>query len=227
MRIENQGKCLKMSLGQSLFGFFFVVAQMAILPSGLAIWTYNIGGKACQSLRRVATCKPGKPGLTSFSETLTLFFIQFLLFRKMKVLYRTGKMVSRFTRIRRKNWLATRLSIMRWQILTTCLFTPIFSRFFYSYNCQNVSKTGQNTETNRSNSDVNNPSYFSWSVTNLRDRLPAFSPFLGVGGGGGRITMLSPVPGNYVLTAKLVLANLSAFLFLHLCSVRFVSFTIR
>ena len=25
--------------------------------------------------RRVATCKPGKPGLTSFSETLALFFI--------------------------------------------------------------------------------------------------------------------------------------------------------
>ena len=28
--------------------------------------------------RRVATCKPGKPGLTSFTETLALFFIQFL-----------------------------------------------------------------------------------------------------------------------------------------------------
>ena len=27
--------------------------------------------------RRVATCKPGKPRLTSFSETLVLFFIQF------------------------------------------------------------------------------------------------------------------------------------------------------
>ena len=26
--------------------------------------------------RRVATCKPGKPGLTSFSETLALSFIQ-------------------------------------------------------------------------------------------------------------------------------------------------------
>ena len=37
------------------------------------------------SVRRVATCKPGKPGLTSFSETLALFFIQFLSFRKMKV----------------------------------------------------------------------------------------------------------------------------------------------
>ena len=36
-------------------------------------------------IRRVATCKPGKPGLTSFSETLALFFIQFLSFRKMKL----------------------------------------------------------------------------------------------------------------------------------------------
>ena len=35
--------------------------------------------------RRVATCKQGKPGLTSFSETLALFFIQFLSFRKMRV----------------------------------------------------------------------------------------------------------------------------------------------
>ena len=35
--------------------------------------------------RRVAICKPGKPGLTSFSETLALFFLQFLSFRKMKV----------------------------------------------------------------------------------------------------------------------------------------------
>ena len=36
-------------------------------------------------IRRVATCKPGKPGLTSFTETLALFFIQFLSFRKMKI----------------------------------------------------------------------------------------------------------------------------------------------
>ena len=35
--------------------------------------------------RRVAICKPGKPGLTSFSETLALFLIQFLSFRKMKL----------------------------------------------------------------------------------------------------------------------------------------------
>ena len=38
-----------------------------------------------ETCRRVATCKPGKPGLTSFSETLALFFTQFLSFRKMKV----------------------------------------------------------------------------------------------------------------------------------------------
>ena len=38
--------------------------------------------------RLEATCKLGKPGLTSFSETLALFFIQFLSFRKMKVLDR-------------------------------------------------------------------------------------------------------------------------------------------
>ena len=36
-------------------------------------------------VRRVAACKPGKPGLTSFSETLALFFMQFFSFRKMKV----------------------------------------------------------------------------------------------------------------------------------------------
>ena len=36
-------------------------------------------------IRSVATCKTGKPELTSFSETLALFFIQFLSFCKMKV----------------------------------------------------------------------------------------------------------------------------------------------
>ena len=40
-------------------------------------------------IRRVATCKPGMPGLTSFSETLTLFFH----FGKRR--YRTNKMVPR------------------------------------------------------------------------------------------------------------------------------------
>ena len=37
------------------------------------------------NIRRVATCMPGKPGPTSFSKTLALFFIQFVSFRKMKV----------------------------------------------------------------------------------------------------------------------------------------------
>ena len=44
------------------------------------------------STRHVATCKLGKPRLTSFSETLALFFIQFVSFWKMKVV-RTDKMV--------------------------------------------------------------------------------------------------------------------------------------
>ena len=35
----------------------------------------------------VATCKPGT-GLTSFSETLAIFFIQFLSFQKIEVQYR-------------------------------------------------------------------------------------------------------------------------------------------
>ena len=43
-----------------------------------AIKSYVRGVATC-------TCKPDKPGLTSFSEALALFFIQFLSFRKMKV----------------------------------------------------------------------------------------------------------------------------------------------
>ena len=54
---------------------------------------------------RVATCKPGKPGLTSFSETLALFFIQFLSFRKMKVQDRHNVNPG----LPEKNWLTTRL----------------------------------------------------------------------------------------------------------------------
>ena len=42
--------------------------------------------------RRVATCKPGKFGVTSFFDTLALFFIRlFLSFRKMKVQDRQKK----------------------------------------------------------------------------------------------------------------------------------------
>ena len=55
--------------------------------------------------RRVATCKPGKPRLTIFSETLALFFVQFLSFRKMKAQDRQNGPSG----LPEKNWLATRL----------------------------------------------------------------------------------------------------------------------
>ena len=42
-------------------------------------------GREKNTGRRVATCKPGKPGLTNFSKTLALFFIQFLSFWKMRI----------------------------------------------------------------------------------------------------------------------------------------------
>ena len=58
-------------------------------------------------VRSVATYKPGKPGLTSFSETLALFFIQFLSFRKMKVQDRQNGPSG----LRELNWLATRLIV--------------------------------------------------------------------------------------------------------------------
>ena len=58
-------------------------------------------------IRRVATCKPGEPGLISFSETLALFFIQFLSFRKMKVQDRQNGPSG----LPEKNWLATHLYI--------------------------------------------------------------------------------------------------------------------
>ena len=47
--------------------------------------TVNYHRRLSNVVRRVATCKPGKPRLTSFPETLALFFIQFLSFRKIKV----------------------------------------------------------------------------------------------------------------------------------------------
>ena len=59
------------------------------------------------AVRRVATCKPGKPGLTSFSETLALFFIQFLSFRKMKIEDKQNGPSG----LPEKNWLATRLAV--------------------------------------------------------------------------------------------------------------------
>ena len=56
----------------------------------------------------MATYKPGKPGLTSFSETLALFFIQFLSFWKMKVQDRQ----NRPSGLPEKNWLATCLGAL-------------------------------------------------------------------------------------------------------------------
>ena len=61
--------------------------------------------------RRVATCKPGKPRLTSFSETLALFFIQFLSFvsfQKLKVKDRQNGPSKSFRGLSEKaGWLRT------------------------------------------------------------------------------------------------------------------------
>ena len=62
-----------------------------MLSSHAGYWKYDkseilqLKFEFCSAHRRVATCKQGKPGLTSFSETLALFFIQFLSFGKMRV----------------------------------------------------------------------------------------------------------------------------------------------
>ena len=62
-----------------------------MLSSHAGYWKYDkseilqLKFEFCSAHRRVATCKQGKPGLTSFSKTLALFFIQFLSFRKMGV----------------------------------------------------------------------------------------------------------------------------------------------
>ena len=61
--------------------------------------------KVSMVTRRVATCKPGKPGLASFSKTQSIFLIQFLSFRKMKVRDRQNGPSG----LPEKNWLATRL----------------------------------------------------------------------------------------------------------------------
>ena len=71
----------------------------------------------CTIFRRVGTCKPGKPGLTSFSETLALFFIQFLSFRKMKVQDRQNEFEI-IPGLPEKNWLATCLILTRVKTLT-------------------------------------------------------------------------------------------------------------
>ena len=65
--------------------------RLPLLSSHAGYWKYDkseilqLKFEFCIAHRRVATCKQGKPGLTSFSETLALFFIQFLSFRKMRV----------------------------------------------------------------------------------------------------------------------------------------------
>ena len=71
---------------------------------------HNIGAQVCFSQlehmihgRRVATCKPGKPGLTSFSETLGTFLhsISFILENEG-----TGQ-TKWSLGLTGKNWLAT------------------------------------------------------------------------------------------------------------------------
>ena len=72
----NYFETVKLRLSASLI-FFIGDLQRRVLQLVFQILT--------SISRRVATCKPGKPGLTSFSETLAFFFIQFISFRKMKV----------------------------------------------------------------------------------------------------------------------------------------------
>ena len=75
-------------------GMSVVKATLSFLRTILSADLSSLSLSACSILclihflspvRRVATCKPGKPGLTSFSETLALFFIKFLSSRKIKV----------------------------------------------------------------------------------------------------------------------------------------------
>ena len=94
--------------------------------------------------RRVATCKPGRPGLTSFSETLVVFFIQFLSFGKMKAQDRQNGPSG----LPEKDWLATRLMYEARQVDTwpfprkcfvqhprsragTCLRAVVRFKFFF------------------------------------------------------------------------------------------------
>ena len=59
---------------------------------GLKLIITNLPTELGETGRRVATCKPGKLGLTSFSETLALFFIQFLSFGKMPKIQAPGRL---------------------------------------------------------------------------------------------------------------------------------------
>ena len=78
--------------------------------------------------RRVATCKPGKPGLTSFSETLAPFFIQFLSFRKMKVQDRQNGQSKSFQAYQKK--LAGYASAF---LLLTLLFDSVHNVTSFSF----------------------------------------------------------------------------------------------
>ena len=93
MKIVELGKFLKTeNLTEIVSEFCVGRALMSVQPRSYA----NSNTFSCQIsgyflflkvslVRCVANCKPGKPGLTSFSETLALFFIRFLSFRKTKV----------------------------------------------------------------------------------------------------------------------------------------------
>ena len=60
--------------------------------------------------RCIATCKPGKPRIISFSETPALFFIQFLSFRP-GISEKEGTGQTKWSvELTRKNWLATCLN---------------------------------------------------------------------------------------------------------------------
>ena len=67
----------------------------------------QIVGKELSVVRRVATCKPGKPGLTSFSETLALFLHPISFISENEG---TGQ-IKWSLGLTRKNWLATRLVV--------------------------------------------------------------------------------------------------------------------
>ena len=68
------------------------VSGWFVLPVGLYKWRITTAHPIL-TIRRVATCKSGKPGLDSFSETLALFSSNVLHFEIFK--YRTDKMVPR------------------------------------------------------------------------------------------------------------------------------------
>ena len=113
---------------QNLFTWLQTENNQPPLPrklpqKSLSIITLHFAQANDYIIRRVATCKPGKPGRTSFSETLALFFIQFLSFRKMKVQDRQNVNLG----LPERNWLATCLIIIIFRtkyLLSTCILSP-------------------------------------------------------------------------------------------------------